>query len=180
MKMITALRRICVGCSLAVAVAARAQTPAPQQPPPPQPVGSRLHDIFYLRVSLGLGFGQGSYASTAAGSVPEQYKFVGLGALFDVMVGGSPTPGVVLGGAFVDHTLFAPKVKANGAAVDTSRDKYAYAMRTFGLFFGIYPNPKIGLNVHGLVGYSTLSVQVDDFTGDTGTHRAFIDGRCGL
>jgi hypothetical protein len=139
------------------------------QPARPEParvpkVGVRLHDGLYLRMSIGMGPGRGKYTETLTGFVPDEYKFSGLGAMLDVMLGGSPIPGWVLGGAFVGHTIINPKVKLNNTDVSNVSRSYAYNLSTFGLFTSVYPDPAAGLNFHALVGLGTLSVKTGDVT----------------
>jgi hypothetical protein len=147
---------------------APAQSPAvvyvrPAPPPPPK-VGVHLHDGFYLRMSFGMGPGKGTFTQKSEGYEPDEYKFAGLGAAFDVMVGGSPLPGFVIGGAVVGHTIIDPSVKLNGTALTTGNSQYAYNMSTFGAFVAIYPDPKLGFNFHGLAGVGTISVKAGDAT----------------
>lgn len=131
--------------------------------PPPAPVdttpkpGARLHDGFYLRMSLGFGAG----SSTQNYSTTE-VKYSGAAMMFDLMIGGSPLPGFVLGGALVGHRILNPNIKINGGDFGTAGDNESLDLSTLGLFTAIYPDPKSGFNIHALVGYSTISFQTEN------------------
>ncbi len=148
--------------------------PATYPPPPPPMVmtvpapdpGRHLHDGFYLRTSLGLGPGKATENIST-----DQFKWSGTGIMIDVMIGGSPAPGFVLGGALVLHEISNPTLTMNGqsysasglAGTDVSLD-----LTTFGLFTAIYPVPTSGFNLHALVGYSEFSLNVGGNTTNVG------------
>jgi hypothetical protein len=135
-----------------------------QQEKAPNP-GRHLHDGFYLRMSLGLG--PGSATEDLTGS--PQYKWSGTGIMMDLMLGGSPIPGFVLGGAFVFHEISSPTIKSGGQSLDTSGLDVSLNLATIGLFTAIYPDPKSGFNLHALVGYSTVSVSIGGTNYDVGS-----------
>lgn len=129
--------------------------PAPTAPEEPKP-GARLHDGFYLRMSFGLGSGTATEDITAPGADYPEIKFSGLTTMFDILIGGSPVPGFVLGGGLVGHSIMNPTVKADGVEYDTD-DDVSLNLSTLGLFTAIYPDPRSGFNIHGLVGYGVIS-----------------------
>jgi hypothetical protein len=127
----------------------------PEKAPDP---GRHLHDGFYLRTSLGLGPGK---ATENMG--PDQYKWSGTGIMLDVMIGGSPVPGFVLGGALVLHEIANPSLTYNGQSLGTlggAGTDVSLDLTTFGLFAAIYPIPTSGFNLHALVGYSEFSLSI--------------------
>ena len=140
---------------------------------PPDP-GRHLHDGFYLRMSLGLG--PGSATENISGQ--PQYKWSGTGIMFDLMLGGSPIPGFVLGGAFVFHEISNPTLKSGGQTLDTSGLDYSLNLSTFGIFTAIYPDPRSGFNLHALLGYGEVSVSVAGVTTSVGnpTGVSFMGG----
>ena len=124
-------------------------------PPPDQPLqqpGARLHDGFYLRLSL--GFGAGSATQDYSSS---EIKYSGTAMMFDIMIGGSPMPGFVLGGALVSHRIMSPSIKLNGTDMGSADSDASLDMSTIGLFTAVYPDPSSGFNVHALVGYGVIS-----------------------
>ncbi len=149
--------------------------PPPAYPPPPPPTvmlmppkapdpGRHLHDGFYLRTSLGLGPGKATENITGE----PQYIWSGTALMFDVMIGGSPVPGFVLGGAFVYHGISNPTVKRNGSGLSEDTSDVSLNLATFGLFTAIYPIPTRGFNLHALLGYSQVSVSIGGNTIDRG------------
>jgi hypothetical protein len=65
-----------------------------QPPPPPLEPRTRLyHDGFYLRLSLGFG-----YQSVSSSSGDSKVSSSGAGLAGDLLIGGTPATGVVVGG----------------------------------------------------------------------------------
>ena len=56
--------------------------PAPPPPPPEPKVGVHLHDGFYLRMSFGIGPGQGTFKNTVQGFAPDEYEILGAWSTF--------------------------------------------------------------------------------------------------
>jgi len=141
-----------------------ASEPAPPPPPtviimPPAATrspGARLHDGFYMRLSLGVGPGSATENVTGLGATNPEIKYSGFSAMFDALFGGSPTPGFVLGGGLVSHRILSPSVKWGGQTLETG-DNVSLNLTTFGLFTAVYPDPTIGFNLHLLVGYAVIS-----------------------
>lgn len=141
-----------------------AAPPPPEQayyaPPPPMETskpGARLHDGFYLRMSLGLGSGSGTENVTGTGFNYPEIKYTGVAMMFDILIGGSPVPGFVLGGGLVSHRILNPTVKVGGTEVSTNNSDLSLNLTTFGLFAAVYPDPTSGFNIHGLLGYGVVS-----------------------
>jgi len=154
-----------------------AQEPvAPAEPvyqaPPPQPVyeapppayeqstvdpSVRHHDGFFLRMSLGVGPGY----STIEVEGFSEVDIRGVGAMFDIMLGGSPTPGLVLGGMLLSHQLSNLEAEyEDGTTSDVDDLKLTTAM--LGGFVAYYPDPRSGFNLHALVGYGSASFSNQD------------------
>jgi hypothetical protein len=160
------------------APAAQVEQPAPVRPaaiyyaPPPAPIepkpGARLHDGFYLRMSLGLGRGSAKMNYPISATNDIELRYSGLAMMFDILIGGSPVPGFVLGGGLVSHSIMNPKIKSGGVEYDTANNEDSLNLSTFGLFAAIYPDPKSGFNLHALVGYSSIS---SDNSASIGVHH---------
>src|SRR5512146_2348846 len=63
--------------------------------PPLEPRSRRYHDGFYLRLSMGLG---ALWATSKTDNVGYNETTTGTGGAIDVMAGGTPAPGLVVGG----------------------------------------------------------------------------------
>lgn len=135
--------------------------PAYYAPPPPMETtkpGARLHDGFYLRMSFGIGSGSATETLQTNGASSPDVKFTGTAMMFDLLIGGSPVPGFVLGGGLVGHRILSPKLKVGGVDYGTANSDVSLDLSTIGLFTAIYPDPTSGFNVHALLGYGVISV----------------------
>jgi hypothetical protein len=151
---------------LTPAIAALA-TPALAQEVVP---GGYVHEGFYLRASFGPGF---HYATLEA----DREEFPALDAsgpmiAGDLMVGGTPIPGLVTGGALMGDFAPNPRVtvedrEANGDYVESSA---GYLM----VFVDAYVDPRSGFHFGGAAGYMghTLDDE-DDPTDEEETHEGF-------
>jgi hypothetical protein len=161
--------------------------PPPPPPPPPQTAvmsrvppspDARLHDGFYMRLSFGMGSGTATEDETDPAFPASEMDWSGLTAMFDVMLGGSPMPGFVLGGALISHQILNPTIKAGGSTQQTIGSDISLNLATIGLFTAIYPDPRSGFNFHALLGYSEVSITVDHQTTnrDNPTGPSFMAG----
>lgn len=130
--------------------------------------GARLHDGFYLRMSFGIGSGSATDTEQYSGVSNPDFKFSGTAIMLDILIGGSPVPGFVLGGGLVTHQILSPTVKQNGQTVPTvTGSSVSLDLNTIGLFTAIYPDPSSGFNFHALVGYGVISYNYGDNTTST-------------
>ena len=104
------------------------------------------HDGFYFRGATGLGYLKSSL-SPGDGSVS------GLALGFDAWFGGSPIPGLVIGGGLTTFDVPSPSLKLGGQTVTFS----GHAMLDIvGLFGDYYFDPTKGMHAEALVGYGVL------------------------
>ncbi len=122
---------------------------AAQAPPPPQPVArtDKTHDGFYLRTNLGFG-SQSTDIDT--GQLVDNFSGSGGTLDFDVLVGGAPSPGIVLGGALLLESLPSTTFKADPYSLKTN-----VGLATLGPFIDGYPNPRGGFHLGGTIGVSS-------------------------
>ncbi len=126
-------------------------------PPPPPPRGVHSHDGFYLRMALGLGV-TGVLVSSDAASVPN-YSFGGGGAAADLWVGGTPTPGLAMGGALTGLGVSSTTRRVNG---DSQSGDVTGSMGLLGFFVDGFPDPERGLHFGGELGLASARAQVKD------------------
>jgi hypothetical protein len=132
----------------------------PKKDSPPKPEDEKnptahRHDGFYLRLSLGGGSVGARGERYDAQQNRSDYDFRGNGVSFDAMVGGTPAPGIAVGGAYLANTA---------ARTDYEDDRTKDAGLSYGMigpFVDIYPNPKTGFHIGGAVG-PTVAVTFDD------------------
>jgi hypothetical protein len=111
---------------------------------PPRP-GARLHDGFYLRLSIGGGSMVARGERYDASETGTDYSFEGNALAAEIAVGGSPTPGFVLGGAY--QGVYAARGGPRHGDADTG-----ISLALVGPFVDIYPDPRDGFHLGGMLG----------------------------
>ncbi len=110
---------------------------------------TRTHDGFMLQLELGPGYL----------SVPGNWDIMGqsmdvtisgAGMIGGLLIGGTPTDGLVVGGASLSHVVTSPKIKANGKEADQDDSLH---FDILGPFVQFYPDPNAGLNFRLVLGY---------------------------
>jgi hypothetical protein len=128
----------------------------PPPPPPTRPRSRRLHDGFYLRMTSGPGwlstsvdFDSGAHAA-----------FRGTGLNLDLMAGGTPTPGLTIGGGGWLGSADEPEVdfEVSGSTEQEPVYRSSMAYGVLGAFIDVYPNPRTGFHFGAAfgVGFVTL------------------------
>jgi hypothetical protein len=123
--------------------------------PPPAPLQPRtrhFHDGFYLRLSGGFG---ALGVSSDAGTYGET-TVAGEGFALDLLLGGTPSPGLVIGGGLLLQDAFQPRYK--GAATD---ENDALLFTLFGPMIDVFPSPSSGFHFGALLGLASLGVTDD-------------------
>jgi hypothetical protein len=116
----------------------------------------RTHDGFYMQGAAGLG-----YLTTNASSI--DHAFSGLTLPMSFLLGGSPIPGLVIGGGVLTDYSFSPKWKIRGQEqVSALSSQYLIGI---GPFVDFYPNPTGGLHFQGMFGWGGLE---SSFQGNVG------------
>jgi hypothetical protein len=132
-----------------------ATTPATMnvETPPPAPAVERsyhVHDGFYFRANIGLGAYGVRY--------DDDVNAGGASLAFDLMIGGSPGKGFVVGGALLSD------FNRNLTLRQDDRDlgaEVAVATGLVGPFVDGFPNPKGGWHLGGMIGLATI--RTEDF-----------------
>jgi hypothetical protein len=138
--------------------------PPAEPPPPPEPVpsaGVERHDGFYLRAALGIGrlFGKvepddGDFEVSASG----------LAGLFELALGGTPAPGVVIGGGIFTSSVSETTYESDLDGESEEVDAQGVTVGLLGPFVDIYPNPEQGFHFQGGVGFGVITADEDDET----------------
>jgi len=120
------------------------------------------HDGFYFRGAAGLGYTHSSYSvSPAVAGVPDQ-SIGGLSIGFDAWFGGSPTPGLAIGGGLTGYDVPSPTIKVG----DQSRSFPGHATLSIVALFGdYYFDPNAGMHLEALAGFGVLGLT--DSNGNT-------------
>lgn len=128
---------------------------APALVVPPEPEARRhLHDGFYLHMSIGFGSLRSTLNGTGARTSSAEFNSVA--AQLEVSAGGTPWPGVVLGGRLATITSTAVNVRTNQGKF---RQDASFNQVTLQGMTDIYPWPTDGFHLLGALGIGSLSLQ---------------------
>jgi hypothetical protein len=137
----------------------------PAPPPPVASPGARTHDGFYMHFGTGLGYLSDS--ERASGITSTDVKWKGMAFAFEFALGGTPAPGLVIGGMLTGTTVPSPTVESGGISVTTSN--VSLSMVAIGPLITYYVDPTGGFFLRGMVGYGQLSAS--DNSGNTTTNN---------
>jgi hypothetical protein len=129
----------------------------PPPPPPAKDTGKHTHDGFYLRMSLGAGAVDSTWETEAA---TPNAKIGGAGVALDLLIGGTPTPGLVIGGGFVLNSVQKPTVEPDGGSSEEIEGQLGVGQ--LGVFIDGFFDPTGGFHVGGMLGFASYNVQFDD------------------
>jgi len=132
-----------------------------EQPPPPplEPRTRHYHDGFYLRLSVGLGL---EGVSSSAGD--SKVSTFGAGPAFDLLIGGTPATGLVVGGGLLFQSAPAPGQTIEGPLLSgiEAEPSGGVGLLLFGPFIDVFPNPNDGFHLGALLGLAGTGLKGDD------------------
>lgn len=117
--------------------------------------GARTHDGFYFQALGGIG-----YASTSGNDVDQSIS--GLELDVSLMLGGSPMPGLAIGGGLFLDYLPSPGAELGGVEQTGISSHYLVGI---GLFGDFYPDPKDGLHFQAFGGWGGAETAFDGNVG---------------
>jgi hypothetical protein len=125
-----------------------------------------VHDGFYLRISLGGGAQATTVEPDTDADDAVGFEISGGAVGFDLMIGGSPRPGFVVGGAIASGTSPTPELDFQGQ----TRELEELTTGQLGIFVDGFPDPGGGFHVGGMIALDTVRIveaNADDleFTG---------------
>jgi hypothetical protein len=135
--------------------------------------GVRMHDGFHFSIGLGAG-----YAMVGGALDPEppgggEITITGAGVAGQLLFGGTPAPGLVIGGGSQGGHFFSPKVEFDGTEVDSDGDLSANLL---GAYVQYYFTPNQGFYLQAMLGIATM----DDGNDDTDGLAAGLGASVGL
>ncbi|GEM_PF-1659316 len=133
-------------------------TPAPA--PLPKET-RRIHRGFYARMSLGTG----PMTTLFSEGLLTQSRVTGASSGLDVLLGGTPFSGFVVGGGLFCNSLESDDVWAVDSVRDP-REDLAIGLCSIGPIVDFFPDAKRGLHVGGVVGIAGLGVDARRFADD--------------
>jgi hypothetical protein len=151
-------------------VGAPAQTPSQNEPtiyvaqpplPPLMPRARRYHDGFYLRISAGFG---GMGVSSSVDNSSQSSTVSGGTWGFDLLLGGTPAPGLVIGGGILGQEIVDASTSHDGAPLPalTRGGNGSVPLYIVGPFIDAFPNPAGGFHFGGLVGLAANGLKDRD------------------
>src|SRR6185369_50017 len=139
------------------------QAPPPTPPPkidlsteaPAKPVQRtyHLHEGFYLRTSVGFGYYYGSFTDNHRPN--SDYSQHGGSMSLDLLIGGSPSPGLSIGGGILVDPLFGASYERNGREIGS----HGGVSALIGPFIDAFPDSTKGWHLGGLIGFGGQSFQ---------------------
>jgi hypothetical protein len=129
--------------------------------PPDAPLqrNDYVHNGFYLRANLGLGVLGSEISTPSVTSGGGALAFQG-----DILVGGSPSPGIALGGGVLTNLLLS---------VPFENERVTYFHSIVGPFFDAFPNAKKGFHLGAEAGLAVGSLKPVGGTRAFGAGGAF-------
>ncbi len=115
--------------------------------------GNKFHNGFYLRFGIGAGYLVAA-ATADSGNTKRDAGQQGFTVPFEIAIGGSPTPGFVIGGGV--WSLNVPAAQNTVGRGDFAKtDTAAYGGLTqLGLLFDLYPAPRAGFHLQAAPGFA--------------------------
>jgi hypothetical protein len=135
-----------------------------EEPPPPVARSYHVHDGFYLRVSLGVGALGNDYDLGAVSAESH-----GGTLALDVLVGGTPSKGLVLGGALFNEAGVSHGVERGGRSLGDANVR----LSLIGPFVDGFFDPKGGFHLGGAVGFAALALEDLGVEDETDTLTGF-------
>lgn len=118
------------------------------------------HDGFFLRLGLNLGPASATRTAEFNGTeVGGEATLSGFSGGFDLMMGGTPADGLVIGGALTTITTSDPDVESGGRSASLDG---TMIFAGIGVFANYYLNPNEGLHFQGLLGFGTVDLVDSD------------------
>jgi hypothetical protein len=138
--------------------------PGPAYPPavPPGPDRTtNFHDGFYLRLGIGAGY----LSDSVVADDDLQYTLKGGAMALEVAFGGTPSPGIVIGGGIYQTSVFSPSVdgyEAAGVSLDADYESDSADLTLVALLVDAYINPRGGFHLQGGIGPALMVVGAAD------------------
>lgn len=138
------------------------QQPGVYEPPPPPPAGAdpsvHFHDGFYFRGSIG---GGALGATISVDGLSDDIEVSGGAFSLDLMFGGTPADGLVIGGAYFFSQAQKPNVKV-GSQEGESKNNFNFGI--IGPFVDWFFVPDGGFHAGLIVGGAVANVTNNDGT----------------
>ncbi len=136
-------------------------TPPVSVTPPPVPSrGVEVHDGFYFRAGLGFGGLIGKVEPDV--DTDLEGKTSGFSVLSELAFGGTPIPGLVIGGGIYSANTPTTSYELEEGGAEITADGAGTTVGVIGPFVDVYPNPELGLHFQGAVGFGVITADEAD------------------
>ncbi len=121
-------------------------------------------------MGIGAGYGRvkstGEWAIDGSGSRDVEVVYSGAGPAYELLIGGTPGGGVVVGGGFVGQEISDPKIEIELDGEEVGDDDFdsdnALGMILLGPFVDWFPNPLGGAHVGAMIGVAAIGLSNGD------------------
>ncbi len=117
--------------------------------PPLAKAGVRIHNGFYLRMSFGFGALVGSWSPSSLSYSPS---LVGFAEHYELALGGTPFPGLVIGGGLFGAIAGSPMYSWTTRGSDIKIPGGSIISEIIGPFVNVYPKPAGGFHFMAALG----------------------------
>lgn len=132
--------------------------------------GERYHDGFYLRMAVGVGYFLGRARPADVSDQLADDLEVGISGVsipVEFAIGGTPTPGLVIGGGAYGIHLPSGTYKAGHGDKTLSESADYGSASLLAPFIDVYPNPRQGFHFQVAAGYAVANPGKSDKIVDT-------------
>jgi hypothetical protein len=130
--------------------------PTVTEPPPLEENATAYnHDGFFFRMGIGLAYGTVSLEADGADAGTAR----GFGVNLEFLFGGTPAPGLVIGGGLLFNSFPNPTLEDEDG--DENSSDVTINLTTIDFFVNYYPDPKSGFQIQGLLGFGVGTI-IDD------------------
>lgn len=133
------------------------------------------HDGFQFRATLGGGYLHDSESVDGAPDANFDASISGGAALLELYLGGTPVPGLVLGGYLSGMSAPGPSAELNDTTLE-SDDDFSLGLGSIGPYVDFYPDPHGGFHLLGSLGYAQVTFNDGDDTIEQATSSGFTLG----
>lgn len=130
------------------------------------------HDGFFLRLAPGFAYVHDGN-TVSFGNQSADATLSGFGGAFELSLGGTVAPGLVIGGTVYGTSFPSPKVTVGG---NTATGNGSLVHTAIGPMVDYYFDPSQGLHLGGMIGYSTAYAQDNDDNRTSNTAKGFMVG----
>ena len=157
--------------------------PGYTQPPPPAPLAKKKrtayrHDRFYMRFGIGPGYGHVTSAGNDSG-IDIEATFDGWGPSYEMLFGGTPAAGFVVGGGLLLQSISEPDVSIDISGTTSEShvaEDESLGIVVVGPFIDWFPNPEGGGHIGVMAGFAATGLEGDDDEASDGYGAALFGG----